>query len=204
MPRGFRPGWRPSWSSVFTDTVPVGGQHVTNDVARGLTTPVNHAERLKTLYGNAIPNASDERELIDVPQVGEPDPAHANHVPKSLLTGIIRPRLEEILELVRSRLEASGFDKVAGRRLVLTGGASQLGGVRDLAQLVLDKRVRMGRPRGLSGLAESTAGPAFATATGLLTHAVHHQADMAVVAGLDASPTTGLFGRLGGWIRANF
>lgn len=189
---------------VFTDTVPVGGQHVTNDVARGLTTPVNHAERLKTLYGNAIPNASDERELIDVPQVGEPDPAHANHVPKSLLTGIIRPRLEEIFELVRSRLEASGFDKVAGRRLVLTGGASQLGGVRDLAQLVLDKRVRMGRPRGLSGLAESTTGPAFATATGLLTHAAQHQADMAVIAGLDASPTTGLFGRLGGWIRANF
>ena len=189
---------------VFTDTVPVGGHHVTNDVARGLTTPVNHAERLKTLYGNAIPNASDERELIDVPQVGEPDPAHANHVPKSLLTGIIRPRLEEIFELVRSRLEASGFDKVAGRRLVLTGGASQLGGVRDLAQLVLDKRVRMGRPRGLAGLAESTAGPAFATATGLLTHAAQHQADMAVTAGLDASPTTGLFGRLGGWIRANF
>ena len=82
-------------------------------------------------------------------------------MPRSLLTGIIQPRIEEIFELVRSRLEASGFDKAAGRRVVLTGGASQLTGVRDLAQLVLDKQVRQGRPIGLPGLAEATGGPAF-------------------------------------------
>src|SRR3546814_2653597 len=101
---------------------------------------------MNTLYGSAIPNVSDEREIIDVPQVGEEEPAQANHVPRSLLTGIIQPRMEEMFELVRSRLEASGFDKVAGRRVVLTGGGSQLQGVRELAQLILDKQVRMGRP----------------------------------------------------------
>jgi cell division protein FtsA len=186
---------------MFVDALPVGGGHVTNDVARGLTTPVAHAERMKTLYGAALASASDERELIDVPQVGEAEPGQSNHVPKSLLTGIIQPRLEEIFELVRGRLEASGFDKVAGRRVVLTGGASQLQGVRELAQSVLDKQVRLGRPKPIAGLAESTGGPAFATAVGLIAHADRHHADMAVLARLDEPPAAGLIGRLGGWLR---
>ena len=92
--------------------------------------------------------------MINVPQVGEEDQAQANTIPKSILVGIIQPRLEETFEMVRSRLETSGFDKIAGRRVVLTGGASQLAGVRELAQLVLDKQVRMGRPIRIGGLAE--------------------------------------------------
>ena len=173
-------------SVVYTDGIPVGGAHVTNDIARGLTTSIAHAERLKTLYGNAIPSAMDEREIIDVPQVGEEAPEHANHIPKSHLIRIIQPRLEEIFELVRARMEKSGFSEVAGRRVVLTGGASQMPGVRELAQRVLDKQVRLGRPlrvarpplangkAGLSftGLAEATSGPAFATTAGLLVVAM--------------------------------
>ena len=84
--------------------------------------------------------------MIAVPQVGEEEDGHVNHVPKSLLVGIIAPRLEETFELVRGRLEASGCDKVAGRRVVLTGGACQLHGVRELAGHILDKQVRIGRP----------------------------------------------------------
>ena len=118
---------------VFADCVPVGGGHVTNDIARGLSTPLAHAERMKTLYGSAIASTRDEREMIAVPQIGEEEDGQVNHVPKSLLVGIIAPRLEETFELVRNRLEASGFDKVAGRRVVLTGGACQLHGVRELA-----------------------------------------------------------------------
>jgi cell division protein FtsA len=186
---------------MFVDALPVGGGHVTNDVARGLTTPLNHAERMKTLYGAALASVSDERELIDVPQVGEGEAGQSNHVPKSLLTGIIQPRLEEIFELVRGRLEASGFDKAAGRRVVLTGGASQLQGIRELAQSVLDKQVRLGRPKPIAGLAESTGGPAFATAIGLIAHADRHHADMAVLARFDEAPAAGLLGRLGGWFR---
>ena len=107
---------------IFADYVPVGGGHVTNDIARGLSTPVAHAERMKTLFGSAISASTDEREMIAVPQIGEEDDGQVNHVPKSLLVGIIAPRIEETFELVRNRLEASGFDKVAGRRVVLTGG----------------------------------------------------------------------------------
>ena len=131
---------------VFADGIAVGGAHITNDVARGLTTSLNHAERLKTLYGSAIPATLDEREIIDVPQVGEEAPEHANHVPKSHLIRIIQPRLEEIFEIVRSRLEKSGLGEAAGRRVVLTGGTSQLPGIRDVAQRILGKQVRLGRP----------------------------------------------------------
>src|SRR5690606_11597112 len=67
---------------VYTDSVPIGGAHVTNDIARGLSTPLSHAERMKTLYGNCIPSPSDEREIINVPQVGEDDVGQTNAIPK--------------------------------------------------------------------------------------------------------------------------
>lgn len=187
---------------VWTDSVPVGGAHVTNDVARGLNTGVIHAERLKTLYGSAITNAADEREIIDVPQIGDDDRPQTNPVPKSFLVRIIQPRLEEIFELVRSRLEQSGFGKLAGRRVVLTGGASQLPGTRDLAQLILDKQIRLGRPTRIRGLAEANGGPAFATAAGLLIHAVRHPTEL-TVATHDGATATGLWGRVGLWLREN-
>src|SRR5262249_19789067 len=109
---------------VFTDSVPIGGGHVTNDIAPGLSTPLVRAEREKTLYGNCLPSPAHERDVINVPKVGEDDGGQIEAVPKSILVGVIQPRLEETFELVRARLESSGFDKIAGRRVVLTGGAS--------------------------------------------------------------------------------
>ena len=189
---------------VYTDSVPIGGGHVTNDIARGLSTPLSHAERMKTLYGNCIPSPADERDVINVPQVGEDDVGQANAIPKSILVGIIQPRLEETFELVRSRLEAGGFEKIAGRRVVLTGGASQLAGVRELAALVLDKQVRMGRPIRIGGLAEATGGPAFATCAGLLTYALEAEVDAPrPTRPLEEGPN-GLLGRIGHWFREYF
>ncbi|HWK46013.1 MAG TPA: cell division protein FtsA [Stellaceae bacterium] len=190
-------------SVVYADTVPVGGHHVTNDIARGLSTPVVHAERMKTLYGSAIPSPADERETISVPQVGEDEEGSTNHIPKSHLIGIISPRLEETFELVRNRLEESGFDKLAGRRIVLTGGACQLPGTRELAGMILDKQVRIGRPMRVTGLAEATEGPAFATAAGLLRFAVSERAETRRRdTGLIDEPH-GLFGKFGSWLREN-
>jgi cell division protein FtsA len=139
-----------------------------------------------------------------VPQVGEDDGDHVNNVPKSILVGIVQPRLEETFELVRARLETSGFDKIAGRRVVLTGGAGQLAGVRELAALVLDKQVRMGRPIRVAGLAEATAGPAFATCAGLLSYALQAEAEQPRPARGQAEEPNGLVGRLGHWFRENF
>ena len=189
---------------IYTDLIPVGGNHVTNDIARGLSTPVAHGERIKTLYGYAVAAGADDHETIDVPQVGEDDEARAHQVPRSLLVGIIQPRLEETFELVRSHLEMSGAGKIAGRRVVLTGGASQLSGLGELAGLILDKQIRIGRPIGIEGLAEATGGPAYATCAGLLSYAA--SADMA--APHKALPFTGepnhLLGRVGHWIREHF
>jgi len=186
---------------VFADGIPVGGSHVTNDIARGLSTPVVHAERMKTLYGSAITSSADEREMITVPLVGEDEDGHANHVSKSILVGIIAPRLEETFELVRDRLESSGFDKITGRRVVLTGGASQLPGTRELAGLILDKQVRVGRPLRIDGLAEATQGPAFATAAGLVHFALSERAEIPRRGRALTEQPTGLIGRLGNWVR---
>ncbi|HEU0117729.1 MAG TPA: cell division protein FtsA, partial [Alphaproteobacteria bacterium] len=203
-------------SVMYTDGIPVGGAHVTNDIARGLTTSLSHAERLKTLYGNAVLSAMDEREIIDVPQVGEEAPEHANHIPKAQLIRIIQPRLEEIFEMVRIRMEKSGFNEMAGRRVVLTGGASQMPGVRELAQRVLDKQVRLGRPLrvarpplpngkagpSFTGLAEATSGPAFATTAGLLVVAM--QPELAASSSFtEFVSNMPLVHRVGQWIKQN-
>jgi cell division protein FtsA len=189
---------------LFTDVIAVGGEHVTKDIARGLSTSLASAERIKTLYGNALASPRDQREVIDVPQIGEEADGHVRNIPRSLLVGIMQPRLEETFEMVRARLESSGFDKIAGRRVVLTGGACQLPGTRELAALVLDKQVRIGRPIRVAGLAEATGGPAFSTAAGLLVYAA--------AAGVDAKASKGSnhkgfgerFERTFKWIREHF
>jgi cell division protein FtsA len=185
---------------IFADAVPVGGTHVTNDIARGLSTALAHAERMKALFGSAISSTLDEREMIAVPQIGEEEDGHVNHVPKSLLVSIIAPRLEETFELVRNRLDAGGCDQMAGRRVVLTGGACQLHGARELAGLILDKQVRIGRPQRINGLAEATHGPAFSTAAGMLHFAVSERAESPRPARIARS---GIFARVGQWMREN-
>ena len=189
---------------AYVETIPVGGLHVTGDIAKGLSTPVVKAERLKTVYGSVMQNAADTRELLKVPLVGEDDEATANEVPKSMLVQIIQARIEETFELVRSHLEASGFAKQAGRRVILTGGASQLEGVRDLAELVLDKQVRLGRPRSIRGLPDSVSGPAFSTAVGLLRYGLREHVAKPDYAAMDAAKNKRSFGRIGAWLRENF
>lgn len=163
--------------NIYTDSVPIGGSHVTNDIARGLSTSLHHAERLKTLHGSAIATASDDQVMVDVPLLGESDEDDVNTVPRSMLVGVIRPRMEEIFEIIRSKLEMSGVGNQAGKRVVLTGGASQLLGVREMASSILGKQVRLGRPRPVPGLAEAVSGPAFATAIGMFEYVVKKPAE---------------------------
>jgi cell division protein FtsA len=189
---------------IYVDWIPIGGRHVTSDIARGLSTPLGTAERLKTLHASCLASHGDENEVIAVPQVGAEEEGQAEQIPKSFLVNIVTPRVEETLELVRSRLEASGVDKLAGRRVVLTGGASQLPGVPELAGQILNKRVRLGKPRGLTGLAEATAGPAFTACTGLLSFATDDRGDARGLTVPRTEPAAGFLGRLGGWLRDNF
>ena len=188
---------------VFTETIPVGGLHVTNDLAKGLSTPVDKAERLKTVHGSVVQTPADARELLKVTQVGEEDEHDAAELPKSMLVQIIQPRLEETFELVRSHLDMSGYSHAAGRRVVLTGGASQLTGVRDLAELVLDKQVRLARPKRIKGLPDSVSGPAFSTCAGLLRFAMREHVRMPDCQTVLTTRPRGL-GRIGQWLKENF
>ncbi|HEX3699268.1 MAG TPA: cell division protein FtsA [Phenylobacterium sp.] len=158
-------------SLVHVETVPVGGHHVTQDIARGLSTSVAGAERIKTLHGSAIASANEDREMIEAPPRGDDPGAGPVVAPRSLLKGIIAPRVEETLELLRDRLKASAAPMEPGAGLVLTGGASQLAGVREVAVRVFDRPVRLGRPRRVPHLADAASGPAFTAAAGVLHRA---------------------------------
>jgi cell division protein FtsA len=196
---------------VYADSIPIGGAHVTNDIAHGLSTPIEHAERIKLLYGAALQGPSDDTALVEVPPIGAENDVPMP-VPKSLLTGIIKPRVEEMLELARARLEASGFSGGSSRRIVLTGGASQMRGIRELASSIFDSKVRSGRAYRLDGLAESATGPTFATCTGLIRYAARqlHDTDgfTAALGSLSAlqkqSPQDGMFRRVGSWFQEHF
>lgn len=184
---------------LHTAQLPIGGLHVTKDLASGLSTSLNHAERLKTLYGNVQSCADDERELLPVPLVGE-DEHQIAKVPRSMVVNIIRPRLEETFELVKDRLDSSGLSRAAGNRVVLTGGACQLAGLREMAGRMLNRQVRLGKPHTVRGLPDSASGPAFATATGLLHWAAGEGRTMHDM-DLEAERPVGLLRRLVNFLR---
>jgi cell division protein FtsA len=182
-----------------TAVLAVGGMHVTNDIARLLTTPISHAERLKTLYGNVETSPDDEREYLPVPQVGE-EHGQIHKVPRSMVISIIRPRLEETFEMVRDRLQSAGLARDIGQRVVLTGGACQLPGAREMAARVLGRPVRLGRPLTLRGLPDIMSGPGMATAAGLLAFAGGAGRGLADL-DLDAERPAGLLRRLIAFLR---
>jgi len=158
-------------SLVHVDSLAVGGGHVTADIARGLSTSIVGAERIKTLHGSAIASANEDREMIEAPPRGDDPGAGPVIAPRSLLKGIIAPRVEETLELLRERLKAAGAPLEPSAGVVLTGGASQLAGVREVAVRVFDRPVRLGRPRRVPHLADAASGPAFCAAAGVLQRA---------------------------------
>lgn len=187
---------------VYAGAIPLGGSHITNDVARGLNTPINDAERIKTLYGSAMASSIDDTEMIDVPVLGE-EPGTINHVPRSMLIGIIQPRLEEIFEMVRAKLDESGLLNYLGRNIILTGGTSQLPGLRELAQRYLNKQARLGRPHQIKGIPDITKGPEFAAITGSLIYMrdrFHEQPHQVL---MQTEPSN-LVERIGFWFKQNW
>jgi cell division protein FtsA len=191
---------------VHADGFALGGQNVTLDLARGLNVSVADAERIKTMYGSLLTGAADEREMITVPSVADDDREPPQFISRAALVRIIKPRVEEILELLRDRLAASPFAAEPNGRVILTGGACQLGNLSDFAARMLARPVRIGRPLGIAGLPEAARGPAFAVAAGLLVypqsaHLEHFEPRRTrrLMTGTD-----GYIARVGRWLRESF
>jgi cell division protein FtsA len=184
---------------VHVDAIAIGGHHVTMDIAQGLSIRLEDAERLKTLHGSALAASSDERTALTIQPVGEEDGSAPVNIQRLTLNAIIRPRVDEILELVRDRLVASGFSGRIGRRIVLTGGGSQLTGLADVARHVFGRPVRLGRPLGVKGLPIAARGAAFSAVIGLLIYP-----QLAPAALFEAPRRTGPLARVGRWFRESF
>ncbi len=160
---------------IFSDSVRLGGDHVTADIAQCLHVPVAVAERIKTKHGGVMATGMDDREMIEIGgDTGDWD-KDRRQVSRTELIGIIRPRVEEILEQAAERLEAAGFSHLPSQQIVLTGGASQIPGLDGLASRILGQRVRMGRPLRVQGLPQAATGPTFASTVGLCLFAAHPQ-----------------------------
>jgi cell division protein FtsA len=191
---------------IHADGFALGGFHVTMDLARGLSTSIYDAERIKTLYGSVLAGGLDERDMITVPTVGVDERDPPQFVSRASLTRIIKPRVEEILEMVRDRLANSPFAAEPRSRVVLTGGASQLTGLPELAARILARPVRIGRPLGISGLPEDAKGAAFAAAAGLLVYpqAAHLEHFEPRKTRHLMTGTGGYIARVGRWLRESF
>ncbi|MFK7901294.1 MAG: cell division protein FtsA, partial [Nitratireductor sp.] len=135
---------------IYSDAIAVGGNHVTMDLARGLSMRIDDAERLKVLHGSVIAGNNDGEDMLSIPTINEREGDVTSQISRSHLTRIIRPRIEETLELIRDRLVRSGFGDAVGKRIVLTGGASQLTGLSELSRRIMSKNVRIGRPMGVA------------------------------------------------------
>lgn len=160
---------------IYADSVRMGGENVTSDIAQGLRVPSSDAERLKTRHGGVHATGADDREMIEITGDSGDWEKDRRQISRSELIGIIRPRMEEILEEVRVRLDAAGFDHLPSRQIVLTGGASQMPGVDTLAGRILGQQVRLGRPLRVQGLPREATTGDFAASVGLCLFATHPQ-----------------------------
>ena len=150
-----------------TSVVAIGGNHLTNDVAIGLRTPNHEAEKIKRMHGCATTAMISEDEVIEVPGVGGRD---ARQLSRRVLADIIEPRVAEIFALIKREIELTGFtdkQKVASG-LVLTGGASIMEGMPEMAEAIFDMPIRRGTPKGVKGLMDLVNSPLYATVVGLV------------------------------------
>ena len=194
---------------LYGDSLPIGGNAITRDIAEGLLSPPAYAERLKCLHGHAAPAGPSGREMIDVRRLGDGMRDEIVSLPRAALDEIVAARVAEIASLAAGSLAQGGFSGPAARRIVIVGGTAQLAGIEDAFHRIRPGwSVRLGRPRGVFGLAEATQGPAFAAATGLLKAVA--QMDGEIALDLAGPPSArrrtrpaGFVG-IGRWLKENF
>ena len=189
---------------VYCDSVDLGGNHITNDIAEAFSLPLAEAERLKTLHTSVFAEMAAHSEPVHANDDDYAGP-HAGSMAKAELSQVARIRLEEIFVTVRERLRSSGLAALSGQRLVLTGGGSELIGASELAAQVFGKQPRLGRLPAIEGLPQQDSGAPLAAALGSLMH-LNQDTDGA---GVSITPeivaaSQGYLARVGQWLRESF
>ena len=182
-----------------TASLPVAGDKVTEDIAHMLRTPTPEAEQIKVRYACALAQLARAEESIQVPSVGDRPP---RRLPRHALAQAVQARYEEIFEMVQAELRRSGFEQLVRAGMVLTGGASKMEGVVELAEEMLQMPVRIGIPQHVTGLGEVVGNPVHATGVGLLLMGSQIENPRRSV--LPSGKVGGLFGRLSKWYRGEF
>ena len=157
---------------VHTAVIALGGHNLTNDIAVGLRTPIDQAERLKQKFGCSLTAMVDKADMIEVPSVGGRDPRMMG---RQILSEILEPRVEEIFQLVHHEVERNGFSELLTSGVVITGGSTLLPGMTELAEEIMGVPVRRGIPRGIGGLVDVVKSPIYATGVGLVVYGARHQ-----------------------------
>ncbi|MEH3107410.1 MAG: cell division protein FtsA [Sphingomonas fennica] len=170
-------------------SIPIGGADITDDIASAFGTRRSQAERMKCFHGSAQTSPRDNHEMIEVTAVaGDQPPGDGGRITRAQLIAVIRLRLEQWIAEIEGGLKTLGFAGPIGRQVVLTGGGAELKGIADYAQGALGRAVRIGRPRGLVGMPDAHAGPAFATLAGLVMFAASEPLDLQLAAGPAPAP----------------
>jgi cell division protein FtsA len=154
-------------SVQYTSVLTVGGNHLTNDIAVGLRTPTNDAQKIKEKYGCAMAQMVGKEETIEVPMVGGRAPKVLS---RKILAEIIEPRAEEIMSLIYREIVRSGMQDNLASGVVITGGSTILEGMPELAEKVFGLPVRRGIPKGVGGLVDIISNPQFSTGVGLVSY----------------------------------
>ncbi|HEX9113168.1 MAG TPA: cell division protein FtsA [Nitrospirota bacterium] len=157
-----------------TEVLPIGGNHLTNDIAIGLRTPASEAEKIKIKYGCALASLVKHEETLDVPSVGGRPPRLLS---RQILCEIIEPRVEELFGMVQQRLKKTGFEDMFASGVVLTGGTTLMEGVPDAAERYLGQPIRRGTPKGIGGLIDVVNSPVYATGVGLVIYGAENMQD---------------------------
>ena len=186
---------------IFSDSIPIGGVHITSDIVRGLGTKAEDAEKIKILYGSALSNETDEYTKIEVPIISDEGEIVDQEIPKAMLTAIIKPRIEEIFELVKERLTFLTLSASSINKVILCGGGANLNNVKELASSYLNTNVRIGRPIGLVDIPEIVHTPTFSCLTGLLIKSL--QQEKLLISNKMNSGLFNYFGRISDWLDEN-
>jgi cell division protein FtsA len=186
---------------VHTSVLPLGGNHLTNDIAVGLRAPLEAAEKIKQKYGCALSSLMNPGDTIEVPSVGGRPP---RIVPREDLVNVIMPRVEEIFDHVKKEIGRSGFEDMLASGVVLTGGSTVLEGMSELAEEILGMSARRGIAKNIGGLVDVVRSPSYATGVGLVQYGAKMQRAAGLGSGRSAQPDKNVWRKMRSWFKEAF